>query len=302
MAQVNGIILLDKPKGITSNSALQKVRYKLGADKAGHSGTLDPMATGLLPIGIGQGTKVLPYLLDGHKRYLAEVTLGSTTTTADAEGEVIETLPVPVLDISHIQSVISQFMGRVEQVPPMYSALKRDGRPLYELARAGITVERESRQITFFAIDLLSFEDNRILLQVWCSKGTYIRTLAEDIGAVLGCGAHLSMLRRLGVAGFDPISEPDARQWSWCPWELALDGQFEGYLLPLDVALRHLDAMTLEDAILIRLAQGQKISAQDVGFPIINEAPIRLYDAQGSFYGLGKATPYQGLMLERWMA
>jgi tRNA pseudouridine55 synthase len=301
MAQVNGIVLLDKPKGITSNAALQKVRYQLGADKAGHSGTLDPMATGLLPIGVGQGTKVLPYLLDGHKRYLAEISLGATTTTADAEGEVIETLPVPALDFYHIQSVLSQFMGHVEQVPPMYSALKRDGRPLYELARAGITVERESRQVTFFAIDLLSFEDNRILLQVWCSKGTYIRTLAEDVGAVLGCGAHLSSLRRLGVAGFDPISESEARQWSWCPWQSALAGCFEGYLLPLDIALRHLDSITVTEAVLHRLSQGQKISMQDLESPILAGHPLRLYDEAGHFYGLGKATPYQGLMLERWM-
>lgn len=302
MAQVNGIVLLDKPKGITSNSALQKVRYQLGADKAGHSGTLDPMATGLLPIGVGQGTKVLPYLLDGHKRYLAEVTLGSTTTTADAEGEVLKVLPVPELSIAQIQSVLSEFIGNVAQVPPMYSALKRDGRPLYELARAGITVERASRQITFFAIDLLTIEENRLSLQVWCSKGTYIRTLAEDIGARLGCGAYLSLLRRLGVAGFDPISEPDARQWSWCPWQSALDGDFEGYLLPLDIALRHLDAMTVEDTVLARLAQGQKIAAQDLEAPILAEQPLRLYDHAGRFYGLGKATPYQGLMLERWMA
>jgi tRNA pseudouridine55 synthase len=301
MAQVNGIVLLDKPKGITSNSALQKVRYKLGADKAGHSGTLDPMATGLLPIGVGQGTKVLPYLLDGHKRYLAEVTLGSTTSTADAEGEVLKVLPVPELSISQIQSVLSEFMGNIEQVPPMYSALKRDGRPLYELARAGITIERESRQVAFFAIDLLTFEENRLLLQVWCSKGTYIRTLSEDIGARFGCGAHLSALRRLGVAGFDPISEPEVRQWSWCRWQSALEGDFEGYLLPLDIALRHLDAITLSEAVLHRLAQGQKISAQDLEAPILSEAPLRLYDDVGGFYGLGKATPYQGLMLERWM-
>jgi tRNA pseudouridine55 synthase len=302
MAQVNGIVLLDKPKGITSNSALQKVRYQLGADKAGHSGTLDPMATGLLPIGVGQGTKVLPYLLDGHKRYLAEVTLGSTTTTADAEGEVLKVLPVPELSIAQIQSVLSEFIGNVAQVPPMYSALKRDGRPLYELARAGITVERASRQITFFAIDLLTIEENRLSLQVWCSKGTYIRTLSEDIGARLGCGAHLSALRRLGVAGFDPISEPEARQWSWCPWQSALNGYFEGYLLPLDVALRHLNYVTLDDSILHRLAQGQKISAQNLEAPILTEEPLRLYDAAGCFYGLGKATPYQGLMLERWMS
>jgi tRNA pseudouridine55 synthase len=206
-----------------------------------------------------------------------------------------------VLDFYLIQSVLSQFMGRVEQVPPMYSALKRDGRPLYELARAGITVERESRQVSFFAIDLLSFEANRLVVQVWCSKGTYIRTLAEDIGAVVGCGAHLSALRRLGVAGFDPISEPEASQWSWCPWQSALVADFAGYLLPLDIALRHLDSITVTEAVLQRLAQGQKISAQDLELPILAADPLRLYDEAGQFYGLGKATPYQGLMLERWM-
>lgn len=302
MAQINGILLLDKPTGITSNSALQKVRYKLGADKAGHSGTLDPMATGLLPIGIGQGTKVLPYLLDAHKRYLAEVTLGSTTTTADAEGEVINVSEVPTLNTFHIQSVLSHFIGNTEQVPPMYSALKRGGRPLYELARAGIVVERESRLINFLSIDLLSFEGNKLVLQVWCSKGTYIRTLAEDIGIALGCGAHLSALRRLGVAGFDPISEVDARQLKWCPWQFVLDDEFKSYLLPLDIALNHFGSIELDDVILYRLAQGQKISAQDLVSPIISEMPLRLYDKAGIFYGLGKATPYQGLMLERWMA
>ncbi len=301
MAQVDGILLLDKPSGISSNGALQKVRYMLNASKAGHSGTLDPMATGLLPIGLGQGTKALPYLLDAHKRYVATVKLGEVTTTGDAEGEVIERQSVPQLSASLLESVLSCFRGAFSQVPPMYSALKQQGRPLYELAREGIVVERAARDIHFYAIELLSWTEDCLQLQVWCSKGTYIRVLAEDIGAVLGCGAHLTALRRIGVAGFDPISEGQKSQFTWCDWQSVLNQSLASHLLPVETALMHFDAITVTDEVLQRLSQGQKISVNDLAAPVETAAPLRCYSETGEFFALVKATPYQGLMLERWM-
>lgn len=301
MAQVDGILLLDKPSGISSNGALQKVRYMLNASKAGHSGTLDPMATGLLPIGLGQGTKALPYLLDAHKRYVATLKLGEVTTTGDAEGEVIAQSSVPALSAALIESVLSRFRGAFSQVPPMYSALKQQGRPLYELAREGIVVEREARDIHFYAIDLLSWTENSLQLQVWCSKGTYIRVLAEDIGVVLGCGAHLTALRRIGVAGFDPISEGQKSQFAWCDWQSVLKQSLASYLLPVETALMHFDAITVTDEVLQRLSQGQKISVNDLAAPVETTDPLRCYSESGEFFALVKATPYQGLMLERWM-
>ncbi len=301
MAQVDGILLLDKPSGISSNGALQKVRYMLNASKAGHSGTLDPMATGLLPIGLGQGTKALPYLLDAHKRYVATLKLGETTATGDAEGEVIERQSVPHLSASLLESVIARFRGAFSQTPPMYSALKQQGRPLYELAREGIVVERAARAIHFYAIELLSWTEQTIQLQVWCSKGTYIRVLAEDIGQALGCGAHLTALRRIGVAGFDPISEGDKSEFNWCDWSSVLNQTLSPFLLPVDSALMHFDAITVTDDVLQRLSQGQKISVNDLGAPVEAASPLRCYSDSGEFFALVKATPYQGLMLERWM-
>jgi tRNA pseudouridine55 synthase len=302
MAIVNGILLLDKPTGLSSNAALQRARHFLDASKAGHSGTLDPMATGLLPLGFGHGTKALSYLLDGHKRYLATLKLGCTTTTGDAEGESLVQCTIPILSESLIQSALAPLRGNIQQIPPMYSALKHEGRPLYKLAREGITIERTARDVTIFHCDLLSYTHDEIQLHVWCSKGTYIRTLAESIGEALGCGAHLVALRRLGVAGFDPLIDVDMPTRVWCPFDAVMSGNIKDYLLPIDVALRHLPSLTLSDAILARLSQGQKIAMHDLESPMPESNQVfRLYDAQGQFYALGKPTPFQGLMLERWM-
>ena len=194
---VHGVLLLDKPLGLSSNDALQKAKRLYRAEKAGHTGTLDPLATGLLPLCFGAATKFSQVSLDADKRYLATLKLGVTTTTADAEGDVIESREVNVT-MAQLQVACERFTGPIEQVPPMHSALKRDGKPLYEYARAGIEVEREARAVTIHAIDIISGEDDTWTLDVRCSKGTYIRTLAEDIGAALGCGAHLSALRRSG--------------------------------------------------------------------------------------------------------
>lgn len=203
---VDGLLLLDKPSGITSNAALQRARRVLQAEKAGHTGTLDPLASGLLPLCFGQATKFARFLLDADKRYTATLALGLTTTTGDADGEPLERRPAE-FDESALRAVLTRFIGDIEQVPPMHSALKRDGRPLYEYARAGIEVERSPRAVSIRAIELLAFarggaEMARATIDVTCSKGTYIRVLAEDIGAALGCGAHLAELRRTASSGW----------------------------------------------------------------------------------------------------
>jgi tRNA pseudouridine55 synthase len=194
---VHGVLLFDKPLGLSSNDALQKVKRLYRAEKAGHTGTLDPLATGLLPLCFGAATKFSQISLEADKRYTATLKLGITTDTADAEGQVLQMREV-ILTREQIEVTCQQFVGSLEQVPPMYSALKREGRPLYEYARAGIEVERESRQITIHKIEILDWQRDQLVIDVTCSKGTYVRTLAQDIGEVLGCGAHLGALLRTG--------------------------------------------------------------------------------------------------------
>ena len=199
---VHGVLLLDKPKGLSSNDALQKAKWLLRAEKAGHTGTLDPLATGLLPLCFGAATKFSQLHLDADKRYEAIAALGVKTTTGDAEGDVLERRDVNVSD-ELLQSILPQFRGAITQIPPMHSALKKDGKALYEYARAGIEVERLARNVTIFELVGELYGDAAIKIIVKCSKGTYIRTLGEDIGEQLGCGAHLSSLRRMGTGGFD---------------------------------------------------------------------------------------------------
>jgi len=189
------VLLLDKPIGLSSNDALQKAKWLLRAEKAGHTGTLDPLATGLLPLCFGAGTKFSQVSLDADKVYVATLALGLTTTTGDAEGEVLEQREVTATP-EQIEAAVAKFRGEIDQVPPMYSALKHEGRPLYEYARAGIHIERPSRRVTIHSIDIVDWQAERLVIAVRCSKGTYIRTLAEDIGRLLGCGASLSALRR----------------------------------------------------------------------------------------------------------
>jgi tRNA pseudouridine55 synthase len=202
---VHGVFLLNKPLGISSNAALQKVRWLFRAEKAGHTGALDPLASGLLPICFGEATKFSHFLLESTKRYQTTVQLGHSTTTGDVEGEVLLEQAVPELTEDKIQQVLSQFIGEIQQVPPMYSALKKQGRPLYELARKGIEVERDARPITIEAIQLLSFTENSITLDVTCSKGTYIRVLGEDIAKALGTYGHLIYLHRIQTGHFELI-------------------------------------------------------------------------------------------------
>lgn len=281
---VTGILLLDKPLGLTSNDALQRVKRFYRAAKAGHTGSLDPLATGLLPCCLGDATKFSAFLLDADKRYRVRVHLGVTTTTADAEGEVVETLPVVGVDESRVREVLRGFLGGIDQLPPMYSAVKHQGQRLYKLARQGVEVERQTRRIEIFALDLLAFDLPEIELDVHCSKGTYVRTLAEDIGRGLGCGGHVSQLRRTGVG---PYAEPVAPFVTLDQVASMADDEtpqrLDALLLPLDSALGHWPAVKLSADAAFYLSQGQAV--------LIPQAPteglVRLYDASSHFVGVG---------------
>ncbi|MCP4128487.1 MAG: tRNA pseudouridine(55) synthase TruB [Gammaproteobacteria bacterium] len=279
---VRGILLLDKPLGITSNSALQDVKRLFKAQKAGHTGSLDPLADGLLPICFGAATKVSAFLLDADKHYLVRVKLGETTTTADAEGEVVETKPVEGITESDIQRVISEFEGEIEQIPPMYSALKHKGERLYKLARNGIEVEREPRRVTIHEISMRSYTAPEFELKVHCSKGTYIRTLAEDIGNKLGCGAHVAALRRTGVGPYGSDAMVSMEQVK----QLAAEGfsDLDELLLPIDSALGSWPEVKLSPDGTFYLRQGQPVLVPNAP----TEGMVRLYDADGGFMGAGE--------------
>ncbi|NNG14462.1 MAG: tRNA pseudouridine(55) synthase TruB, partial [Gammaproteobacteria bacterium] len=199
---VSGIVLLDKPLGLSSNKALQEVKNLFFARKAGHTGSLDPLASGLLALCFGEATKISNFLFDANKRYRATGKLGEVTTTGDAEGEVVETRPIPELDASKLEAALEPFRGEISQVPPMYSALKHKGEPLYKLARQGIEIEREARQVTIYSLSLVELTADTFTIDIECSRGTYIRTLIEDIGNALGCGAYVTALRRTGLGPF----------------------------------------------------------------------------------------------------
>ncbi|MEG9135565.1 tRNA pseudouridine(55) synthase TruB [Acinetobacter baumannii] len=231
---ISGVFLLNKPLGLSSNAALQKVRWLYRAQKAGHTGALDPLATGLLPICLGEATKFSHYLLDSTKRYQTTVRLGQTTTTGDVEGDILQERPIPVLSKELIEQTLEKFRGDIQQVPPMYSALKKEGKPLYELARKGIEIERETRPVTIYALELIEFTENSITLDVTCSKGTYIRVLGEDIGEVLGCGGHLTMLHRIQTGHFELIPSYTIEYL-----ESLMEGQREALLLPVYAPIDH---------------------------------------------------------------
>ncbi len=260
---VNGILVLDKPSGITSNAALQKVKRLFDAQKAGHTGSLDPLASGVLPICLGEATKLSHYLLDAHKRYRAKCFLGTTTTTGDSEGEILEQRSLAELDEARLLDLLETFKGTQQQMPPMYSALKHNGRPLYEYARNGIEIERKSREITIVELNLLNFEwspDNPdgspfIELEVLCSKGTYIRSLCEDIGRALGCGAHIAELRRLEAEPFT-LSQTVSLEQLVQQEDFA---QRENLLLPVDSAIAGFPAVHLSSEEKGRIEHGHEI-------------------------------------------
>lgn len=273
---LDGVLLFDKPLGISSNDALQKVRRLFHAEKAGHTGTLDPLATGLLPICFGEATKFSNALLDADKTYRALMCLGKTTTTGDAEGDIIAEHPVEVQQ-SDIDAVLEKFRGEIQQLPPMHSALKYQGKPLYEYIRKGETIQRELRRVVIHELLLDSFSGNEMNITVRCSKGTYIRTLAEDIGAALGCGASLLSLRRTAIAQFDL-----ADAYAWPQLEAMGEAERDTCMGPLESLLADMPRLQLDAAQIKCLAQGQRLG-MNTGLP---EGKISLYGAQG-FVGTG---------------
>jgi tRNA pseudouridine55 synthase len=275
--EIDGVFLLNKPLGFSSNQALKKIQWLFNAKKAGHTGTLDPMASGLLPICIGEATKFSNRLLEANKTYIATVQLGLTTTTGDQEGEVVSQKEV-VLKPNQLQETLQKFTGDITQIPPMFSALKFEGKPLYEYARQGIEIERKPRPVTIYDIKLNKIEESIVILEVICSKGTYIRTLAEDIGHALGCGAHLKGLERTQTGHFQL---PDALTIE--ALEAMSMASREKTLLPVDALLEGLSSIELTVTETEAIKKGQAID-----FISENDNELRLYGASGQFLGVGQ--------------
>lgn len=275
---VDGVLLLNKPAGITSNAALQKAKWLLSAKKAGHTGTLDPFADGLLPLCFGEATKFAAYLLDADKRYRAVLQLGVTTSTGDPEGAVLAVREVAVCCVD-IAAVLPSFVGEIEQTPPMYSALKHEGRPLYEYARAGVEIERPARKVHVRALDLIECAPPRVVLDVQCSAGTYVRTLAEDIGTALGCGAHLTALTRTAAGGFalSAAHTLDAIEALGMAARRAL-------LAQPDSLVAHLPAVLLDAGDAAALRHGRSITHATP-----TAGPTRVYAPSGAFIGIAEA-------------
>ncbi|MEH8023857.1 tRNA pseudouridine(55) synthase TruB [Gallibacterium anatis] len=279
---LHGIILLDKPQGGSSNGVMQQVKRYFQANKAGHTGALDPLATGMLPICFGEATKFSQHLLDADKCYLVTAKLGERTDTSDAEGEVIAVKSVNV-DLAQIKAALLHFTGDLQQVPTMFSALKHQGKPLYEYARAGITVEREARPITIFSLEFIEYQAPYLTLSVHCSKGTYIRTLIDDLGEYLGCGAHVTMLRRTKVANYPYSAMVTMEQLA----QLAQQQDFaalDALLLPMDTAIADLPQLMLSLEQAQKLIFGQRIKLEQPPAAAL----YRIYDENSRFLGVAE--------------
>lgn len=291
---VHGVLLLDKSRDVSSNGALVAVKRLFNAEKAGHTGTLDPFATGLLPLCLGEATKFAQDLLEADKTYEAVLHLGVTTTTADSEGEVLERQDVDV-HREKIDVLLPQFMGELKQIPPMYSALKRDGKPLYEYARAGITLEREARTITIHELKILDYQSPFLRIHVRCSKGTYIRTLGEDLGHALGCGAHLSELRRTAVGS---LQVTDAITLT------ALTKESEDlraqHLQAVDALIINCPKILLNEQLAARFMHGQRLSLAKEGVALpVDQGRVRVYGASDQLLGTGQIQEFAVLAPER---
>jgi tRNA pseudouridine55 synthase len=295
---VHGIILLDKPSGITSNDALQQVKRIYNAAKAGHTGALDPLATGMLPICFGEATKFSQFLLDADKRYRVTARLGVRTDTSDSEGSVVSVRPVSVTE-SQLSLALDKFRGDILQVPSMFSALKHQGRPLYEYAREGIEIEREARPISIYSLELLEFTDDAVSLEVHCSKGTYIRSLVDDLGELLGCGAHVIQLRRTQVAKYpndkmlslEKLYEilDECREQGIPPRE-----KLDYYLLPMDSAVSNLPEVNMSSILAAYVTQGQAVMvphALTEGFVRMTVGPEAEFIGVGEIDEDGKVAP-----------
>ncbi|HSG88681.1 MAG TPA: tRNA pseudouridine(55) synthase TruB [Pseudomonadales bacterium] len=285
--RVDGILLLDKPQGLSSNEALQEAKRLFGAAKAGHTGSLDPLATGVLPLCFGEATKFSQFLLNSDKRYRARIQLGVRTDSADADGEVIETRPVPTLTEAQIDAELAAFRGDIEQVPSMFSAIKHQGKPLYKLARQGIEVEREARPVTIFENRIEAFDGVNLDLYIHCSKGTYVRTIADDLGEALACGAHVTALRRTGVGPFDVDGTFTLERLE----AIRGDGghaALDALLQPVETSVQHWPEVHLTDLTAYYLSKGQPV--------IVPRAPtegwVRIHedvaDGPSRFLGVGE--------------
>lgn len=280
---VHGIVLLNKPIGLSSNQALQRVRRLYKAAKAGHTGALDPLATGMLPLCLGEATKFSQFLLDADKRYITCIQLGKRTTTGDREGDILTDEAIPALLEEELESVLDRFRGETEQIPPMYSALKHEGKPLYEYARQGIVIERKRRSVTISSLTLISRTKDTLTLDIQCSKGTYIRTIGEDIGEVLGCGAHLHSLHRVSTAGYCSESMITLEEFESIAeqGEIALDT----HLMSMDTAVEHLNRVDLSTEETREILFGRSVDNQT---SFIDANLVRLYDQTSQrFLGLG---------------
>ena len=292
---VSGVLLIDKPQGMTSQQVVSKVKYLLKSDvhdskKAGHTGTLDPMATGLLPICLGEATKFSHYQLDAVKSYQAIIKLGEQTDTGDAEGQIIATIPVPNVTQAMLQSVTEQFLGEIMQVPPMYSALKKDGKKLYELAREGIEVERAARPLTIYELSLTPLSDQQLQLTVTCSKGTYVRVLAEDIAKALGTLGHLTALRRIRTGDFEIANAITLADFA----ALDIAARFDK-LLAVDACVHSLPSLVLDASQSKRIRQGQRLNVKATMLTqqliLTANQTFRLFDDHQQFLGTGLLEP-----------
>ncbi|MEB3476941.1 tRNA pseudouridine(55) synthase TruB [Pasteurella multocida] len=293
---IDGVFLLDKPQGMSSNDIMQKVKRVFQANKAGHTGALDPLATGMLPICLGEATKFSQFLLDADKRYQVTAKLGERTDTSDAEGQVVETRDVQV-DVQDILAALPHFRGDLMQVPTMFSALKHQGKPLYEYARAGITVEREARPITIFDLQFITYDAPYLTLEVHCSKGTYIRTLVDDLGEYLGCGAHVTVLRRTAVANYpvEAMMDWDTLQVLAAQQDLALLDQ---HLLPTDSAVSALPALHLNQEQSKAISFGQRVKFDN---PTQLTGQVRLFSDTQQFLGVALVDEHNVIRPQRLM-
>lgn len=280
---IDGIFLLDKPQGVSSNDIMQKVKRLFNANKAGHTGALDPLATGMLPICLGEATKFSQFLLDADKRYLVTAKLGERTDTSDADGQIVQVREVEV-ETSQILTALEDFRGDILQVPTMFSALKHQGKPLYEYARQGIVVDREARPITIFELKFIDYQAPNLTLEVHCSKGTYIRTLMDDLGEKLGCGAHVTMLRRLAVAQYPAekmMTFADLQNLA----ESSLPAELDRHLLPMDTAVANLPELHLDEQQTKAVGFGQRVKFAN---PTQLQGQVRLFSAQNRFLGVAE--------------
>jgi tRNA pseudouridine55 synthase len=283
LKNIDGILLLDKPLHLTSNGALQRVKRLFVAKKAGHTGSLDPLATGMLPLCFGEATKFSQFLLESDKCYQVNIKLGEKTTTGDAEGEIIATKPVEPISDTQLADVLKQFEGEIQQIPPMFSALKVQGKPLYELARKGIEIERQPRTVYIHRLQLLEFNHDVLSLEIYCSKGTYVRTLAEDIGEKLGCGAHVIGLRRSMVSPYDQAKMYTLDELEELAQQEGADALVR-LLIPVETSVQSLPAVKLSTSAQFYMRTGQPVMVPHM--PV--NGMVRLYSPTDQFLGVGE--------------